>query len=111
MIGFEIKSEKENLKAGLEEGVVSVIFTRVKNEEIDRMDLSISGLTMEKEENHKWIDRDLTIGEKFKIKVVEISNASPSQKLQRAPLEKLSVDDKLRKYLKLKKELEARGLI
>ncbi len=54
MIGFNIKSKKEKITVALEEGVVSIIFTRLKNVERDEIQLSATGLNFEKQENYKW---------------------------------------------------------
>ncbi|MFN4000021.1 hypothetical protein [Algoriphagus sp.] len=111
MIGFELKSSKENLVAGLQEGVTSIIFTRVKSENQDFLDLSFSGLNIEKQENYQWLSRQLEVGEEFVLKVVKIEESSNPEKTGYYPIEKALLEDKLKRYQNLKKELEDAGLI
>lgn len=111
MIGFEVKSGDELMTAALENGVVSVIFSRLKNGERDEIQLSVNGLNIEKQENYKWLFKDLLVGEEFKIKVVDLVDSSNPINVEHYPIEKLILDDKLRRYQNLKKELEELGLI
>lgn len=111
MIGFRIKSKNEKMTAALEKGVVSVICTRVKNMERDEIQLSVSGLDIEKQENYKWLFRNLHLGEEINIKVIELDDSSNPNKVEHYPMEKLILDDKLKRYQNLKKELEEAGLI
>jgi len=111
MIGFEIKSKNEKMTVALEKGVVSVIFTRVKNMERDEIQLSATGLNIEKQENYKWLFRNLQLGEEINIKVIELENSSDPIKVENYPMEKLILDDKLKRYQNLKRELEEAGLI
>jgi hypothetical protein len=111
MIGFEIENKNEKMTAALNVGVVSIIFTRVKNMDRDEVQLSVSGLNIEKQENYKWLFRNLLLGEEFKIKVIELEDSSNPLKVEHYPMEKLILDDKLKRYQNLKKELEEAGLI
>ncbi len=111
MIGFEIEHKNEKMTAALNVGVVSIIFTRVNNMDRDEVQLSVSGLNIEKQENYKWLFRNLLLGEEFKIKVIEFEDSSNPLKVEHYPMEKLILDDKLKRYQNLKKELEEAGLI
>ena len=79
--------------------------------ERDEIQLSVSGLNIDKQENYKWLFKNLLVGEEFKIKVIELDDSSNPIKVEHYPMEKLILDDKLKRYQNLKKELEEASLI
>ncbi len=111
MIGFELAIQNEKMTAALEEGVVSVIFSRIKTGERDEIHLGVSGLNLKNQENHQWISRKLRLGEEIIVKVVGLENPSDPVSIEHYPIEKALLEDKLMRYQNLKKELEEAGLI
>lgn len=111
MIGFEVGFRNEKMTAALEEGVVSIIFTRIKNGERDEVHLDVSGLNTNTQENYKWLSRNISLGEEFNVRAIELNDSSKPLNVEHYPLEKLILDDKLKRYQNLKKELEEIGLI
>jgi hypothetical protein len=111
MIGFEIEIKNEKIFAALEDGVVSVIFTRIKDAKRDEIRLEIGGLNISSQENYNWLSENVSLGEEFTVRAIELNDSSKPLSVEHYPLEKLILDDKLKRYQNLKKELKEAGLI
>jgi len=111
MIGFELKSQKENISAGVEEGVTSVIFTRICSSERDEIHMVLGGTDKAQSKNLTWISRNILPGEEFVIKVSEFKIVSKPLKCIEMNSDNLILEGKLRAYHGLRKELEAAGMI
>lgn len=113
MIGFELNINGERISAGLNDGVVSIIVTKLTDEFIDSIDLDFTGLnTSEKgnEETIDWYKSKLKVGDELTIKVKDIiTNSTPIETRKK---NRVSENErKLKSYHTLKKELENKGLI
>lgn len=58
-----------------------------------------------------WVSQELQIGDHFIVEVIEIAHPSEPKSSSKIDDEKLLLDDKLRVYHSLKKELGEAGLI
>lgn len=111
MIGFELKNSKGKVLAAVEEGVVSLIFTRVSNQEKNELSLTLGGSDKANSKNLTWISRNLDLGEEFSIKVANFNAPSKPVKSTDLKSNDILLQGKLRAYYGLKKELEEAGLI
>ncbi len=97
----------------MENGVVSIILTKLSDEFIDSIDLDFTGLnTSEKgnEEAIDWYKSSLKVGDELTIKVKDIElNTMPIE--IRKKNRGIENERKLKSYHALKKELEEQGLI
>ncbi|QTD36468.1 hypothetical protein JL193_09905 [Polaribacter batillariae] len=113
MIGFELNINKKKISAALENGVVSIILTKLSDEFIDSIDLDFTGLnTSEKgnEEALDWYKSQLKVGDELTIKVKDIPKNSLPKEVRKKN-RTLENERKLKTYRTLKKELEEQGLI
>ena len=113
MIGFELSVNGKIISAGLEQGVVSIIATKLSHEFTDSIDLDFTGLdTSQKgnEESIDWYKTKLKAGDVLTINVKDIEiNSSPLE--VRKKNRDSENERKLQSYNALKKELEDNGLI
>lgn len=81
MIGFKIKIKDQEFSIGIENGVATVIFTRVLGENRNETNLDIAGVTtLHNERKHlKWADIPLKLGDEIHISVTEIDAVSPPE--------------------------------
>lgn len=111
MIGFELKNDDKKILVGVEEGNTTIIFSRVKNQNMDEIHLHIGGTDKAKSRSITWMSEDLSIDDKFVIKVSDFSSPTSPIKENDIKLTDLVIEGKLRAYFGLKKELEEAGLI
>ncbi len=111
MIGFRLKIENQIVNAALDQGVVSLMFTRVSNNKNDFIHLQLRGRDEIESKELLWVSQELQIGEHFFVEVIETDHPSEPKSSSKIDDEKLLLEDKLRAYHSLKKELEAAGLI
>ena len=111
MKGFRLKTENQIVNAALDQGVVSLMFTRVSNKENDLIHLQLRGRDEIESRELLWVSQELQIGEHFTIEVIETAHPSEPKSSTKIDDEKLLLEDKLRAYHSLKKELEEAGII
>ncbi|MCK0205084.1 hypothetical protein [Ornithobacterium rhinotracheale] len=112
MIGFELITKEKNISAAVEQGVVTIVLTKLNNELDNYIYLDCSGLRKfgEKEQKIVWNSTPLNIGDEITIKVKQIEKTSPP--IESTEREPESINEKkLKNYYALKKELEDKGLI
>ncbi|MFT7197134.1 MAG: hypothetical protein ACI83W_001501 [Marinoscillum sp.] len=111
MIGFELNINSELRRASLENGIVSINVNRIKTIEQDKIDLSFGGYNPDTDENYKWVETPLKIGDKIIIEIKDIEdNSTAIEVKKRIPTDTI-IEGKLRAYNALKRELEEEGLI
>ncbi len=113
MVGLELNINGKIITAGLKNGVVLIIATKLTNEFVDTINLDFTGLnTSEKgyEEMIDWYKSNLKIGDELMIKVKEIDMSSTPIEIRRKSQD-LENERKLKTYHSLKKELKSKGLI
>lgn len=113
MIGFELNINGEIISAGMDNGVVSIIATRLTDEYVDSIDLDFTGLnTSEKgnEETIDWHKSKLKVGDEITIKVKEIITNSTPIEIRKKNRDSEN-ERKLKSYYTLKNELENKGLL
>ncbi|NOU61701.1 hypothetical protein [Marinifilum caeruleilacunae] len=110
MIGFELKLNGEKTSASIEDGVLSLIITKLTNEHEDAINLDFSGLNTKDHEHIYWLSKQLKDGDELTIKIKNIEELSTPVKMKKIH-KKLEKDRKLENYYSLKKSLEAEGLI
>jgi len=114
MTGFELIINGEKISAALESGAVSIIVTKVSNELMDSIDLDFTGLSLPETGNETemidWYKTNLKIGDELTIKVKEVLKNSTPKEIRKRKSESI-IEQKLRAYHDLKKELEDKGLI
>lgn len=113
MNGFILAVNGQEVRAGLKDGVVSVILTQISNEVINEVEIDVQGLeTTSSGSNikHAWYNSKLNIGDEITVKVSEaIQNTEPINTISST---ELSDDEKkLKTFNLLKEELEKKGLI
>lgn len=96
--------------AAVQNGTVSVIVTAINSVDKQDLRLDLSGLDAENNK-FKWLDEDLTIGDKIIIEVVENVEVSNPHHQSKLKPDATILDGKMRAYHILKTELEAEGLI
>lgn len=111
MVGFEVTWNGTVTKLGVENGVTSLIFTRVKTVDRDQVDINVGGINSDLNEKIVWIAGSLTVGDKFMVEVKEITEVSNPVKRELLNSNNEILQGKLRSYLAIKKELEENGLI
>lgn len=111
MIGFRLKIENQIVNAALDQGVISLVFTRVSNNKNDFIHLQLRGRDEIESKELLWLSKELQIGEHFIVEVIETAHPSEPKSSSKIDDEKLLLDDKLRAYHSLKKELGEAGLI
>lgn len=109
-MGFQISLNNDKpVRAGLDSRFYSItcIFTsaerKIKPENI--IDLNISGLNSEKYQYVQWLNRDLTVGDKITIEVIN-GNFDPPARIERQETEEILLQSKLKAYHMLKEELK-----
>jgi hypothetical protein len=115
MLGFELTIKGKIISAGVENGVVSLIATRVINESIDSINLDLTGLSLLDDVDNcaktiNWHSSELKLGDEISIKVIDIVDCSQPQSIIEKKTDSL-IEQKLKSYKALKKELENKGLI
>lgn len=110
IVAFEVKSEKEQIVFGLENGVVTAIFESIHNPHRKALQINLGGLN-EADEHLNWLKRPLEIGEKFELKVVRTTPAQISEPLSKRKSAPPTDEQLLQVYHDLKKELKVAGLI
>lgn len=112
MIGFELTIKDQKVLAALEQGVLSIIITKVINEVMDSIDLDFTGLntTYPKNEMIDWYKANLKVGDELIIKVKEIHESSKPILIREQNIESIN-EQNLKAYYSLKKDLEDKGLI
>lgn len=109
--GFEIKLNGKVLCiAGQKEnhGVVTCIINAIfrKKDETQQLNLNVSGLNSDTLEYTKWIkETELKLDDEILIKVVDTHFDLPKE-TKKHHRKELSIDQKLKKYYKLKEELK-----
>lgn len=111
MKGFRLKIENQIVNAALEQGVISLVFTRVSNKENDLIHLQLRGRDEIESKELLWVSQELQIGDHFIVEVIETAYPSEPKSSSKIDDEKLLLEDKLRAYYSLKKELGEAGLI
>lgn len=111
MVGFEVTWNDSVTKLGVETGVTSLIFTRVKTVDRDQVDINGGGINSDLNEKIIWIAESLKVGDKFMVEVKEITEVSNPVKKELLNSNNEILQGKLRSYLAIKKELEENGLI
>lgn len=97
----------------MDNGVVSIIATRLTDEYVDSIDLDFTGLnTSEKgnEETIDWHKSKLKVGDEITIKVKEIITNSTPIEIRKKNRDSEN-ERKLKSYYTLKNELENKGLL
>ena len=113
MIGFELNINGKKVSAALENGVVSVILTKLSDELRNSIDLDFTGLNTHEKGNEELIDwyrSSLNLGDELMIKVIDVSENSVPIEVRKKKSE-FKDEQKLRSYEALKEELENKGLI
>ena len=113
MIGFELNIKGEIISAALENGVVSIIATKVLSEMMDSIDLDFAGLNTthtEYDESIDWYKTNLKEGDEFTVKVKNIVKNSKPKEIRKKKRNSI-IERKLKSYNALKKELEEKGFI
>ncbi len=113
MTGFELIVNGEKISAGLENGVFSIILTRIINESVDSIDLDFTGLNISDPTQHEMVDwhrSNLKIGDELIIRIADIKNVSTPINKNRESLESIEAQE-LANYYNMKKNLEEKGLI
>lgn len=113
MIGFELKINDKKVSAALENGIVSIILTKLSNEFIDSIDLDFTGLNTSEKGNKEaldWYKSQLKVGDELTIKIKDILENSLPKEIRKINRD-LENERKLKSYHTLKKELEEQGLI
>lgn len=111
MIGFEISINCVKKSIGLENGIVSVIVSRVNSNGQNAIDLDCGGYDSSSETNYKWIKENLKVGDKIVLEVNEIEISSEPIKVVKQDSVAVLNEGKLRAYKSLKVDLENAGLI
>ncbi|AOW10602.1 hypothetical protein [Flavobacterium gilvum] len=113
MIGFELNINDEKVSAALENGVVSIILTKLSDEFLNSIDLDFTGLNTSEKGNGEtldWYKSQLKVGDELTIKIKDILENSVPKEIRRKNFD-LENEQKLKSYYGLKKELEEKGLI
>jgi hypothetical protein len=111
MIGFEVKINDQIIDAAIKNGVVSVIFTRIKNKDQDDIYLDISGLNSDTDENPRWMMQNLKVGDTISVLVKEMSKPSKYEIRKWDTDEEMRNARKVERFHSLQKELQEKGLI
>lgn len=111
MIGFELTIKEQKILAALDQGVLSIIVTKVINEVIDSIEIDFTGLnTNPKNEMIDWYKANLSVGDELIIKIKEINENSEPIAIREQNIELIN-EQNLKAYYSLKKDLEDKGLI
>ncbi|WP_297337250.1 hypothetical protein [Algoriphagus sp.] len=111
MIGFEISFKDEKLIAA-ETGSTFLIFTRVKINGRDELDLSVTGSSYNFDFRSVWGQWNLKEGDELEIKVVETEEATePTKRHPKEKSKKSVLESKLWSFRDLQKKLLEKGLI
>lgn len=111
MIGFHITFHGQEITAGLEQGVTTVIVTRVKNKDRDELSLDIGGMDTQERRYPNWLQqRPLQIGDEIVIKVSSVDSVS-NYTVTNEFTEEDKEQQLLKAYHDIKGQLEEKGLI
>ncbi|MFC3415945.1 hypothetical protein [Algoriphagus hitonicola] len=111
MIGFEISFKEEKIIAA-DTGSTFLIFTRVKVNDRDELDLSVTGSSYNFDFRSVWGQWNLKEGDKFEIRVVETEEATePIKRHSKEKSKKSALEAKLLSFKNLQKKLLEKGLI
>ena len=109
MLGFEVCVNGEKVSAALENGVVTVIITRL-NTEIDQyISLDITGMDTANARYADWMRENLKCGDEIVLKVKELQEISKYNTREFGNESKN--ERKLKQYYSLKESLEKDGLL
>jgi hypothetical protein len=109
MKGFRLIFNNKKTDAAIDQGVVSLQFTRIKNQDNDLISLGLRGRDEEISKEVIWIFEELSLGEEFIVEVIETIQPSEPKSSSKIDDEELLLENKLRTYKHLKKELEEAG--
>ncbi|KPQ19302.1 MAG: hypothetical protein HLUCCX10_03180 [Algoriphagus marincola HL-49] len=109
MKGFRLIFNNQKTDAAIDHGVVSLQFTRVKNQENDLISLRLGGRDEKKSREVIWIFEELRLGEEFTVEVIDTIESSEPKSSSKIDDEELLLENNLRTYKHLKKELEEAG--
>jgi hypothetical protein len=110
VLAFELKSGKEQIAFGVENGAVSAIFESIHNQHRKELKINLGGFDGENEYLN-WLKRALEIGEKLELKVVRVTPCQISEPSERKKSVPPTDEQLLKVYHEQKKELEEAGLI
>jgi len=113
MIGFELTVNEQKVSAALENGVISVIVTKILNDFTDSIDLDFVGLNTANTDCHeriKWYGTNLSVGDELVIKIKDIPKNSIPIEVGERSIETVN-EASLKSYYALKQDLENKGLI
>lgn len=113
MIGFELDINGEVISASVEHGIISIIATKVSTNHMDSIDLDFTGLNtgeLGNEEYIDWYKSNLKVGDELKIKVIDITKNTAPIEIRKRNRDS-TIDQKLKSYHALKKELGEQGLL
>ncbi|WP_421919579.1 hypothetical protein [Marinifilum sp.] len=110
MIGFKLKLNGKETSALIQQGVLSIIITKVKNEIEESINLNFNGMDTKDLKYIDWDQCNLKEGDELILTIKKIEEVS-------APIRIRDIDhqfdnkQKLKNYYSLKESLEKEGLI
>ncbi len=113
MIGLELTVNGQKVSAALEDGVVSIIVTKILNDFLDSINLDFTGLNTAKSDCHetiKWHSANLKVGDELIIKIKDISENSTPIEIKERSIDSIN-EENLKSYYAQKKDLENKGLL
>jgi len=111
MLGFEVRVNGSNKRAAPHNGVVTIVFTRVKKDQRDETDVNFGGYDSKSQESTVWYFETLKEGDSVTVQVVDVDRNSEPKSVKRLNPDQTVLEGKLRAYNALKKELEEAGAI
>lgn len=78
MIGFKVTKNDQTFSASLQEGVTSIIVSRIHQDTRNAICISLGGYDTKNETYPYWYEEKLFLGDKINIKVDEILENSPT---------------------------------
>jgi hypothetical protein len=111
MKGFKLKFNEEIIKAAIDKGVLSLIFTSVSNDDDDSFLIQLRGRDEKNSKELIWLSKEIKVNEEFKVKVITTDRPTEPTSKKSLDDDVLMIEDKLRMFKALKKELEEEGLI
>ncbi|MHA7131505.1 hypothetical protein [Algoriphagus namhaensis] len=120
ILGFELIHHDEIVFAGFDEVSLSLVFAKNPGVEPRKLEVTLSGLNLGKDEFVEWLNLEIKAGDEFVLKVKDSDTISP-YRIKEKPipstevLAKMSKEEKLqmklRQFRYLEKKLKFKGLI